>query len=103
MSKTIQEQIEVMQHYANGGEVEFKHLQGNKEEWQLKTNITIGFDWSDKDYRIKEQKKTIIIEKWLVFLPDEDEYKVIETSNIKSYEATLYKVIKLLDAYKVEL
>lgn len=99
MGKTIQEQIEVMQHFANGGEVEVKGLGGNT--FILDKNPI--WDFNCNDYRIKEQKKTITIEKWLVFLPDEDEYKAIETSNIKSYEATLYKVIKLLDTYKVEL
>lgn len=99
MSKTIQEQIEVMQHYANGGEVEFKHLQGNKEEWQLKTNITIGFDWSDKDYRIKEQKKTITIEKWLC-TNEIGDYFTVEIGKNNTGEC---KKVKLIEAYEVEL
>lgn len=65
MKKTIQEQIEIMQHYANGGEVEYIHKSSSKEEWILKVNKDIAFNWEYKDYRIKEQKKTITIEKWL--------------------------------------
>ena len=54
--KTIQEQIEVMQYYANGGEVEIF----SNDNWV--DAINPGWNWNHCDYRIKEQKKTVIIE-----------------------------------------
>ena len=102
MSKTIQEQIEVMQHYANGGKIETKAF--HNIDW-----IGVDFpkwDWSIQDYRIKEQKKTITIEKWLC------EYKVYEES-IESKRFFIVervfpsevagKKIKLLDTYEIQL
>ena len=100
MSKTLKEQIEIMQHFANGASVEIC----KNDEWSDITNPDFkAWNFAINDFRIKKEKKTIIIQKWLVFLPDEDEYKTIETSNIKSYESTLFEVIKLLDTYEVEL
>ena len=47
--KTIQEQIEVMQHFANGGEVE-KHY--GVDGWEVVFNP--AWSWSTQDYRIKQ-------------------------------------------------
>lgn len=47
--------------------------------------------------------KSITIEKWLIFIEEENEYKIIETSNIDSYDTTVYKRIKLLERYEVML
>lgn len=49
--ETIQEQIEVMQHFANGGEVEHFHI-GVDHKWHLTTSPK--WDWRVFDYRIKE-------------------------------------------------
>ena len=46
--KTIIEKIVVMQHYANGGEIEFKET----DKW-IQTHVPI-WNWSLFDYRIKE-------------------------------------------------
>ena len=91
--KTIQEQIEVMQHYANGGEIEIFM----NDEW--KDAISPGWNWSHCDYRTKEQKKTITIEKWL-FESSVAGYSVIEGD--KEYVKD-HKKIKLLETYEVEL
>lgn len=48
--KTIQEQIEVMTHFMNGGEVEF-YSDFNKR-WE--SSSTPQWDWRHTDYRIKE-------------------------------------------------
>lgn len=93
--KTIQEQIEVMQHYANGGKIETKAF--HNSDW--KGVDFPKWDWSIQDYRIKKQKKTITIEKWLVQF-DDDEYRIMHSSDI---EKTTASKIKLLDTYKVEL
>lgn len=97
--KTIQEQIEVMQHFANGGEVErFKETIG---EWERIKDPK--FDWLSKDYRIKEQKKTITIEKWLTRNKMYNTYSVLETSKIDVMSDSLIEKVKLLDTYEVEI
>lgn len=99
--KIIQEQIKVMQHYANGGEVEHRQRSfNNNNMWELMTEIKeMQFNFADFDYRIKKQKKTIIIEKWLVQFDDE-EYRIMHSSDIDKSTATK---IKLLETYEVEL
>ena len=47
----LKEMIEVMQHYDNGGEVEFKPI--NTIEW--KSTTYISWNWDIYTYRIKEQ------------------------------------------------
>ena len=89
--KTIQEQIQVMQHYANGGGVEIF----SNDNWV--DAINPGWNWNHCDYRIKEQKKTVIIEKWLCKDGDTS-YYIVETSDISGYEK-----VKLLNTYEVEL
>ena len=82
MSKTLEQQIEIMQHFANGGSIEIY----KDDKWSDITNSDFkNWNFATFNFRIKKQKETITIEKWLILLPDEDEYKAIETSNIKSY------------------
>lgn len=103
MSKTIQEQIEIMKHYANSGEVEY--YDRVKEIW-LKKDIG-EFDWKNMDYRIKEEKKTITIEKWLCEynrcekLEGSKRFFILE--KVVPFEFGNGKKVKLLDAYEVEL
>ena len=95
MSKTIQEQIEVMQHFANGDKIETKAF--HNIDW-----VGLDFpkwDWSIQDYRIKEQRKTITIEKWLCMF-DDGEYRILHSSDISSTYGTR---VKLLETYEVEL
>lgn len=101
MSKTIQEQIEVMQHFVNGGKIETKAF--HNSDW-----IGVDFpkwDWSIQDYRIKEQKKNITIEKWLLKTYSESRYDIAETSNITDYVMGCigWEKVKLLETYEVEL
>lgn len=101
MSKTIQEQIEVMQHFANGDKIETKAF--HNIDW-----MGVDFpkwDWSIQDYRIKEQKKTITIEKWLLKTYSESRYDIAETSNITDYVMGCigWEKVKLLETYEVEL
>ena len=100
--KTIQEQIEVMQHYANGGEVEF--YDKTHDNW-IKKDIN-SFNWIDRDYRIKEQKKTITIEKWLCKDDNLETFTIIEATNINTFLLHYYdniSKIKLLETYEVVL
>ncbi len=103
MSKTIQEQIEVMQHFANGGKIETKAF--HNSDW-----IGVDFpkwDWSIQDYRIKEQSKTITIEKWLCeynrceLLEGSKRFFILEKAI--PFEFGNGKKIKLLETYKVQL
>ena len=74
MSKTIQEQIEVMQHYANGGFIDIKNILD--DEWSDCVNPQ--WNWNNYDYKIVEQKKTITIEKWLMKAGDKQSFFITE-------------------------
>lgn len=96
--KTIQEQIEVMQYYANGGDVEIL----SNDNWV--DAISPGWNWNHCDYRIKEQKKTITIEKWLYQLDKENDCIIVEgTPYLHLLRYSQYKKLKLLKTYEVEL
>ena len=101
--KTIEEQIEVMQHYANGGKVEV--YVDDLCTWGKAYNPT--WDWSIYNYRIKEQKKTVVIEKWLIqktIYAGNECLEIIEGNKtlFDSYYDKSVK-IKLLETYEVEL
>ena len=90
--KTIEEQIKVMQHFANGGKVEV--FDSGYESWEELENT--DFNWGYRDYRIKKKKQTVTIEKWLVKV--DNDYKVIEAS---SGWFDFGKMIKLLETYEI--
>ena len=96
MAKDLKEQIEIMTHYLNGGEVEC--VEKGNDNWEIATKPLWNFD--DFDYRIKEQKQKVTIEKWLC-QNSQEEFIVIETSDIDGY-GYLEKV-KLIESYEVEL
>lgn len=100
--KTIQEQIEVMTHFMNGGEVEF-YSDFNKR-WEKAS--TPKWDWRACNYRIKGQKKTITIEKWLLRDLSSREYFEYSSSDIdlaiRGFSAETEKV-KKLETYEVEI
>lgn len=98
----LKEMIKVMQHYENGGEVEysedyFKTIYG---ESNSKNRMGLSWDWARFSYRIKKQKQKVTIEKWLL-KDDEDNYYVVQTSNIDIFNDDTK--IKLLETYEVEL
>ena len=92
--KTLKEQIEVMQHFANGGKVEV--FDSGYESWEELENT--DFNWGYRDYRIKEKKQTVTIEKWVVKV--NNEYVVYETS---SRWFDFGEKIKLLDSYEIDI
>ena len=91
----LKEQIEIMTHYLNGGEVEFKD---SFIGWRIAT--TPMWDWEICDYRIKEEKKTVIIEKWLC-KNKLHVYYIVQSSDINCLYHS--EKVKLLETYKVEL
>lgn len=92
--KTIKEQIAVMQHFANGGKVEV--FDSGYESWEELENT--DFNWGYRDYRIKEKKQTVTIEKWVVKV--NNEYVVYEAS---SRWFDFGEKIKLLDSYEIDI
>ena len=95
MAKDLKEQIEIMTHYLNGGEVEC--VEKGNDNWEIVTKPL--WNWDEFKYRIKEPKQKVTIEKWLVKDTD-GVYRIIETSMA---DKLYFKKIKLLDTYEVEL
>ena len=96
--------IKVMQHFLNGGNIEY--YSEIKDAWVLVEGVPF-WDWHNCEYRIQEQNKSIILEKWLCSTTDEFdniEYWTCESSNIDSYIKHINcEKVKLLDKYEVEL
>ena len=94
---TTVDMIKVMQHYADGGEVEACIKNGklwhdcNYPEW----------NWNSMDYRIKEQKQKVIIEKWL--LKDADGRFFIKEGDENYMSYNFRHKVQLLKIYEVEL
>ena len=99
MAKDLKEQIEIMTHYLNDGEVEC--VEKGNNNWEIVTKPL--WNWDDFAYRIKEQKQKVTIEKWLV---EESNIKVVvEASDIDSWLKPLptAKKLKLIESYEVEI
>ena len=96
------EMIKVMQHYDNGGEVEYSEdgFETVLYTTDKERDGDLSWNWDDFEYRIKEPKQKLTIERWLC-QERQGDFTVIESSNIDSY---IYaKKIKLLESYEVEL
>ena len=96
MAKDLKEQIEIMTHYLNGGDVEVY----KNDRWTIGVNPI--WDWDTFDYRIKEPKQKVTIEKWLIKDVNNGEYFIMESSEIETYYKH-YEQIKLIESYEVEL
>ena len=98
----LKEMIKVMQHYEKGGEVEYIHNNVKEELGKVtrKHDGDLRWNWYNYTYKIKKQKQKVIIEKWLC-QDRKNDYIVVETSSIEKY--VLYKKVKLLETYEVEL
>ena len=99
----LKEMIKVMQHYENGGDIEysednFKTILGesNKED----SDGDLCWDWDTFKYRIKEQKQKVTIEKWLC-RSNFGSFVILECSNINMVEG--FAKVKLIETYEVEL
>ena len=89
----LKEMIKVMQHFENGGEVEGRVP--NYETWK-KCGYPL-WNWGEYDYRIKEQKQKVTIEKWLC-KSGENSFYIHEGTDADGLEK-----VKLLETYEVEL
>ena len=92
----LKEMIKVMQHFENGGEVEFKKTTEDDKEWLLAHPT---WNWASFDYRIKKEKR-VVIEKWLC-KDKEGEYVIIDSSNVDKYKT--HTKVKLMEIYEVEI
>ena len=93
----LKEMIKVMTHYLNGGEIEC--VEKGNDNWEIATKPLWNFD--DFDYRIKEPKQKVTIEKWLMQSTIDKEYRIFETSLVDT--VVNFNKIKLIKSYEVEL
>ena len=98
----VKEMIKVMQHFEDGGVVEFsddefKTLLGeaNKED-----DGELCWNWDEFDYRIKEPKQKVTIERWLC-RDKQGNFVIMEVSNVDKYKPL--EKVKLIESYEVEL
>ena len=94
----LKEMIKVMQHFENGGKVEVKPKNTSDNHWA--TVPSPSWDWAYSDYRIKEEKQKVTIEKWLIKDVDTNEYFVKEGD---AKHLRYDNKIKLLWSYEIEL
>ena len=98
----LKEMIKVMQHFEDGGDVEysgdnFETIFGKANN--KKNPNGLSWDWSSLQYRIKEQKQKVTIEKWLCRNSNK-EYFIREAEP----KHLLYdNKVKLIETYEVEL
>ena len=102
----LKEMIKVMQHYDNGGEIEysddnFETVLGESRETNKEYDGELCWNWEDFKYRIKEQKQKVTIEKWLMQSTIDKEYRIIETSLVD--KVVNFKKVKLIETYEMEL
>ena len=89
----LKEKIKVMQHYEIGGEIECAGI--NSNDWEL--NKFPLWNWMSYDYRIKEPKQKVTIEKWLC-KSGENSFYIHEGTDADGLEK-----VKLMEIYEVEL
>ena len=96
----LKEMIKVMQHFEDGGVVEYSTNNFNTilGEANKEDDGGLCWDWATIEYRIKKQKVTI--EKWLCS-DKEGNFIVLETSNVDGYR--YLEKVKLIKSYEVEL
>ena len=101
----LKEMIKVMQHFENGGDIEFSddYFKTVLGEANKKDDDVVGWDWAHYTYRIKEQKQKqkVTIEKWLMQSTIDKEYRIFETSLVDT--VLNFKKVKLIKSYEVEL
>ena len=79
-------------------EIKFKRKDINITTW---TDAEFpNWNWNDFDYRIKEPKQKVTIEKWLG-RSSKGDYIILEASNVNLYKG--YELVKLIKSYEVEL
>lgn len=95
----LKEMIKVMQHYDDGGDVEFSEddFKVVLGEANKKDGGDLCWDWDTFKYRIKKLKQKVTIEKWLC-KSGENSFYIHEGTDADGLEK-----LKLLETYEVEL
>ena len=96
----LKEMIKVMQHFEDGGEVVYRSKDDTFGASQNKKDGNLSWNWEFMDYRIKEPKEKVTIEKWLC-LDNQGDYEIIESSNVNKYR--LHDKVKFIESYEIEL
>lgn len=101
---SLEEKIEVMTHYLNGGKVEV----ASTLFWDWASTNTPIWDWNNFTYRKLKEPNKVTIEKWL--LRYNDIVVIVETDNIDKWiRDTIYgtnqkiEKLKLIESYEVEI
>ena len=98
--------IKVMQHFDNGGEdeIEFKRTIEDDAKWEKLLPVPV-WNWERFDYRIKEQKQKVTIEKWLIKDVNSGEHFIMESSDVNLNLKVFLELrkLKLLESYEIEL
>ena len=63
---TTKEKIEVMQHFDNGGEIEFRYRSIISANWIGLEQQKPAWNWHDNDYRIKPKPVELLYEWWYI-------------------------------------
>lgn len=96
----LKKKIEIMQHFENCGEVEC--VETGFDNWKIANDLS--WNWYDYNYRIKEQKQKVTIEKWLIKDVNSGEHFIMESSDVDlALKALDGCKLKLLETYEVEL
>ena len=102
---TLEEKITIMQAYQQGKQIEWKPKRTNNTEWEV--SLTPIWDWSNKNYRIKEEPKKKVKLYQAVCLDNFGNYIITSRFYPSTKEAqdflTLFKVIKLLPHTMIEV
>ena len=99
----LKEMIKVIQHYADGGAIQRCNF-GSHNYSDITTEGYL-FNFCDYNYRIKELKQKVTIEKWLMKDASNGEYFIYESSRVDLYlkETFNSEKVKLIESYEVEL
>ena len=96
---TLREKIEVMEAFERGEEIEVRTSSG---EWVIMESKNPEFRWENDNYRIKPKpKQVVVIEKWLCEYCGG--YVVVDGNDLNFMRNEMFKKVKLLDTYEVEL
>ena len=92
----LKKMIKVMQHFKDGGTIECAEI--GFDDWVVATHPC--WNWCEYNYRIKEPKQKVTIEKWLC-RSEYGDFVIKESTNVDKF--TMYEKVKLIESYEVEL
>ena len=95
---TLREKIQCMEAFERGEEIEVAYR--GYDIWSSMS--TPSWNFEDRNYRIKPKpKQVVVIEKWLCEYCGG--YVVVDGNDLNFMRNEMFKKVKLLDTYEVEL